>query len=188
MTPDESPSIMAPLTEKNNKSSSPGTHVATRARVLRTRPPPSKHTKATLTALRSSQRASVLAKRRGTATTSLRRSTSPSADEDDATPEILRGDKGETALEITMCCPSPPPPPSPPSPPSSPPPASSPATTWPPPTPPPMSSRFPSYYRRVLCQECFYRDHDYQYHHCIDCHMHGPPANKILNLTKYAIT
>ena len=190
--PDVLPSTGNPATLLvKTATACPPTTPVVRPNVLRPRPLPTKRAKAVLTASRASKRAAVLAKKRGS--TASRSTPSPEkVNEDEAAPEILREDDGVTALNITLGCSSPPPSPplptsTPPSP-SSPPPASSPATTCPPPTPPPMSSRFPSYYRRVLCQECFYWDHDYQYYHCIECHMHGPPANKLFNLKKYAIT
>jgi hypothetical protein len=52
-----------------------------------------------------------------------------------------------------------------------------------------MSSNFPRYCRKVLCQECFYYDHDYRYYHCMNCHTNGPPSEavKLANIKKYAI-
>jgi len=163
------------------------------ARTLRARPLPMKRVKAAFTATRASQRAAVIAKRRGQAAS--RRSTSPpgvteeeSSKEDEAPPENLRETDGVDALETTLGFspqPPPPPPPSSPSPPSSPQPATS-----RPPTPPPMSSRFPETWHRVLCRQCFLRDHDIIYYHCSECHNFGRPTEaekieKIANLKRY---
>ena len=174
------------------------------ARVLRPRPLPTKRAKAALTAARASQRAAVLAKKRGAI---ICRSTSPPEEpsKEDEAPENLRESDGEYALETTLCSSPPPPPlsPSSPSPPSSPQPESSPSSpapptalptptappTPPPPTPPPMSSRFPETWHRVLCRECFLRDHDIIYYHCSECHRLGRPKEieRIANLKRYAI-
>ena len=202
--PAESRSPVTPLhVEESNEStgaSDPQTltqavHV-TRAYVLRARPPPLKRVKAALTVSRASQRAAVLAKKRGAMT---RHSTSPKDvinSEDETAPEILRGTDGENSLDTTLCFSPPPspPPPSSPSPPSSPQAASSQSSPTlplraPPPTPPPMSSQFPRYFRKVLCKECFVWDHDYSYYHCMNCHTYGPPKEKerIANLKRYAI-
>jgi hypothetical protein len=167
-----------------------------RAHVYKARPLALKRTKAALTATRASQRAAVLAKKRGTAAT--QRSASKS------TPEKLRDDEGETALDITMGLSSPPPPPFPPAPASTPtlashtllqlpsptaspsPPAQ--ASSVPPP-PPPMHAKFPTYFRRVICQECFYDDHDYYYKRCWDCHVNGlpHPEARLRNLKRFAV-
>ena len=166
-----------------------------------------KKSRAALVATRASKRAAVIAKRRRTA----RLSTSPPDVPTEVgtlldPPEVLREPDEETALNITPEFSSPPPspslsPPSPPQPPSyllppspqsspTPPSSSEPATSPPsPPPPPPMSSRFPRFYRRVICQECFFYDHDYCYYHCMNCHTNGPPSEqvKLDNIKKYAI-
>jgi len=159
---------------------------AARAHVYKARPLPAKKVKTALTASRASKRAAVLARKRGTA--AVRRSTS-APDDDASTPERLRCANDETAsLEITMPYPSTPPqhlslpPPTPPMP-------STPSFSVPPPPPPPMHSKFPTYYRRVICQECFYDDHDYRYYHCLDCHQNGPPCEeaRLRNLRRFAV-
>jgi len=118
-------------------------------------------------------------------------STPPSASTPvSATPTpLMREDHGGVVLETTFCCSSPPPPPpscSTPTPPSSTTLAS--ATTPPPPLP--MSSRFPRYFRKVVCQECFYWAHDYRYYHCMFCHTNGPPKEevKLNNIKIYAVS
>ena len=170
--------------------------------------PATRKSRAALVATRASKRAAVLAKRRGTARHSI---SPPDVPTEAGTlldpPEVLREPDGEQVLNITPECSSPPPPPSPSlSPPSPPPPpsyplppspqssstpSSEPSTSPPsPPPPPPMSSRFPRFYRRVICQECFYYDHDYSYYHCMNCHTNGPPSEnvKLANIKNYAIS
>jgi hypothetical protein len=53
-----------------------------------------------------------------------------------------------------------------------------------------MSSRFPRYFRKVVCQECFYWAHDYRYYHCMFCHTNGPPKEevKLNNIKIYAVS
>ena len=173
-----------------------------RVQVYKARPLAMKRAKAVLTASRASRRAAVLSKKRGTA------ETQQSASNDDSTPEKLRGADKETGLNITLGCSSPPPPlsPTPPSPTSSTCTAPAPSMSLPspsptapassttqasstPPPPPPMHAKFPTYYRRVICQECFYDDHDYRYYHCLDCHVNGPPhpEARMRNLRRFAV-
>ena len=180
--PDEPPSTEIPF--PGNKQTPP-----VRAHVLRPRTLPTKQAKAALIASRATKRAAVLAKRRGT--TKVCRSTSSprdTNDDDAAIPESLREAEEISSLNITMDCLSPPPPPSPPSP-STAPSLPEPASSTPPP-PPPMSSRFPRYYRKVVCRECFYEDHDYRYYHCMSCHENGSPREeiKLRNIKKYAVS
>ena len=185
-----------------------------RAHVYKARPLALKRNKAARTATRVSQRAAVLAKKRGAVA-------NQSASSDELTPEKLRGAGEETALNITLGISSPPPPPSSPSPastpapafstpprPQTPPPAtatspthatattlskaattpSKAATTSHPPPPPPMSSRFPKESWKVLCQDCFYWDHNIRYYHCMFCHSSPEYSiNKLVHLKKYAI-
>ena len=167
-----------------------------RAYALRTRPKPSKPAKTTLIASRARRRAAVLAKKRGAVCHST---SSQDAASEEADPETLREGDGIGSLNITAECssppaaPSPPPAPSPaPSPPPSPPAPSppEPAVFSAPPPPPPMHSKFPKFYRKVICRECFYDAHDYQYSHCMDCHVNGPPCEeaRLRNLKRFALS
>jgi hypothetical protein len=66
---------------------------------------PAKHAKNTLVASRVSQRAALLSKRRAAAAVA----TPPSdADEEEPAPEVLRGNEGETAFNISLGSSSPP--------------------------------------------------------------------------------